>query len=495
MKSLKLSTGYLVSQRRISLQLSPSSHGDIGHPLHLPVPLDNNDLEIFGLPNEIFCTIFLFARDLSMSEPNNSKKLPTEVRISHVCRLWRSIAINFPNLWNTFRYGLPKSATIDVKGRLNTYLERSDPHLLDFWLNFRGDYHRIRFDYHGEMFRVILTHVDRWRRLTLLVDVDHFSIEYYCRKFMDIHPVNLEHFAFCPQVTARGQEKNFTPKIFKNGAEKLTSVRLETNSYGVCMPPISNLTTLRMERSLSNDIHINTSTILSLLAIPSLENLSLSGFGCDEYHDHETTIKKPIMMKNLRDLRCGTDQVGNLLSSIQAPRLHTLTLKDISFPLLQPNATPVLTTLILCNCYVPWTAFAGELSHIGNQIQHLTVSEDSEGTFHLHALTEFAEGSWPRLRTLRCNIQTVTRVELYTQLAISRLGTENAFSMYIHGNLLYMWGERSPDILPRFHALCDLRHWDDESPLIPRHWPYGDDRADHPYDKADYDSFRVISYH
>ena len=38
---------------------------------------------------------------------------------------------------NTFRYGLPKSPTIDIKGRLDTYLSdhRSDLHLLDFWLN------------------------------------------------------------------------------------------------------------------------------------------------------------------------------------------------------------------------------------------------------------------------------------------------------------------------------------------------------------------------
>lgn len=494
---MKIFPGYLVSQRpRISLQLSSSSHGHIGHSLHLPVPLNNNDLEIFALPNEIFCTIFLFARDLSMSEFDilNSKELPTEVRISHVCRLWRSIAINFPNLWNTFRYGLPKLPTIDVKGRLDTYLKRSDPHLLDFWLNFRGDRHRKRFNDHSEMFRVILTHVDRWRRLTLLVDVDnHFSIEDYCRDFKDIHPVNLEHFAFCPQVTAWGQKTFVPPKIFKNGAEKLTSVRLETNSYGVCVPPLSNLTTLRIERSLSREIDITTSTILPLLAIPSLENLSLSGFGYDEYLD--TTIKKPIVMKNLRDLRCGTDRVGNLLSFIQAPRLHTLTLKDISFPHLQPNATPLLNTLILCNCSVPWMAFARELSHIGDQIQHLTVSEDSKGTFHLHALTEFAEGRWPRLRTLRCNIQTITRVELYTHLAIFRVGAENPFSIYIHANLLYMWEERSPDILPQLHALCNLRSWDDESPMIPRYWPYGDDCADHPYDRADYDSFRVISYH
>jgi len=494
---MKMFPGYLLSHQsrtRISLQRSSNSHE---HPL-LPGPLDNNDMEIFALPNEIFCAIFLFARDLSMSESNilNLKELPTEVKISHVCRLWRSIAINFPVLWNTFRYGLPKSPTTDVRSRLDAYLERSDRQLLDFWLNFRGDRHRKHSNNHSEMFHVILTHVDRWRRFTLLVDVDdHRSIEDYRRDFKDIHPVNLEHFAFCPQVKAWGQETFFSPKIFKNGAEKLASVRLETNSYGVCVPPLSNLTTLRIERSLSKEAHIKTSTILPLLAIPSLENLSLSGFGHSEYV--EATIKKPIVMKNLRDLRCGTGRVVKILSFIEAPRLHTLTLKDVCFPHLRPNATPVLTTLILCNCSISWTAFARELSHIGNQIQHLTVSEASEGTFHLHALTEFAEGSWPRLRTLRCNLQTITRMELYTQLAISRLETENPFSMYVHGNLLSLWEERSPDILPQLHALCDLRAWDDESPLIPRHWPYGDDRADHPYDKADYDyhSFRVFSYH
>ncbi|KIM48737.1 hypothetical protein M413DRAFT_84875 [Hebeloma cylindrosporum] len=435
MKSMKMFPGYLASRRpRTSLQLSPSSHGHIGPPLDPPAPLDNNDLGIFVLPNEIFCAIFLLARDLSRtgsiseSDTLHLKELPTEVRVSHVCRLWRSIAINFPNLWNTFRYGLPKSSTIDVKGRLDEYLKRSEPQLLDFWLNFRGDRVGKRFEDHCEMFRVILTHVDRWRRLTVLVDVDYYCIDDYCQELEHIHPVNLEHFAFCPQVTATriGQETSLSPKIFINGAEKLTSVRLETNSFSICLPPLSNLTTLRIERSLSNEIHIETSTLLLLLALPSLENLSCSGFG----HGYpEATIKKPIVMKNLRDLRCGTDRVAKLLSFIEAPRLHTLTLKDISFPHLQPNAFPVLTTLILCNCSVQWTAFAGKLSRIANQIQHLTVSEDSKGTFHLHALTEFAEGRWPRLRTLRCNIQTITRAELYIQLAVCRLETDIEFSI------------------------------------------------------------------
>jgi hypothetical protein len=346
------------------------------------------------------------------------------------------------------------------------------------------------------MLHNILTHVDRWRRLTLLVD-DYFPIDNYCRDFKEIHPVNLEHFAFCPQITARASEQEtfFSPKIFKNGAGKLTSVRLETNSYSLCMPPLSNLTTLRVERSLTKEIQIKPSTILPLLAIPSLQNLSLSGFG---YGSLNVVVKKPIVMKNLRDFRCGTSWVGSLLSFIEAPRLHTLTLKDISFPHLQPNATPALTTLILCNCHVPWTAFAGVLSHIGNQVQHLTVSEDSDGnihTFHHFALTAFAEGSWPRLRTLRCNIQILTHVDLYIQLALFRLGTGNPFSLYVHGNLLYMWAQRSPDTLTQLHGFCDLRPWDEENPLIPRHWPYKDDPADHPYDKADYDSFKVVSYH
>lgn len=63
--------------------------------------------------------------------------------------------------------------------------------------------HRTRFNNHSKMFRIILMHVDRWRCLTLLSD-DHFTIKDYRREFKDIHPVNLKHFVFCPQVTARG---------------------------------------------------------------------------------------------------------------------------------------------------------------------------------------------------------------------------------------------------------------------------------------------------
>ena len=130
-------------------------------------PTSNGDSPIFILPNEIFCSIFIHARNASLVSGFFSLTArPQEIIISHVCGLWRSIALNYPSLWDTIRYGTPRSSKIKVKDRFAAYIERSGNNLLDIWLNFRGDYRNVRREDHKTMFAVLLSEVERWRRVT-----------------------------------------------------------------------------------------------------------------------------------------------------------------------------------------------------------------------------------------------------------------------------------------------------------------------------------------
>ncbi|KDR81994.1 hypothetical protein GALMADRAFT_264277 [Galerina marginata CBS 339.88] len=496
--------GHFLGRRNSS---QPTSHGatggpnvprvqvkDIVHIENILVQPVNDDLPFFDLPNEIFCLIFLHARNLSLIPTSrNLSARPIELTISHVCKLWRSISLNCPPMWDTFRYVVPKSPLVRVKDRFTSYIERSSSHPLDIWFNFRGDHGKARFKDHAEMFTVFLSQVDRWRRITILVDDNLSFIDVDLLK--GLHPVNLEHFALFPQQAGYSRAL-FKPNTFTSGAPKLKSVRLITTSYSFFLPPLSNITTLRFEKPsyYATDIQLRLSTVMALLGLPTLENLSVSGI---QIHQpvHNVDFKN-VILKRLQDFRCGSKDMAQILSYIQAPCLHSLTLRNVEFPILDAQSAPELTNLILLNCRVSWPAFSDKLLFVASRITHLTVSETpEEGTFHLHALTTFGmTNCWPQLTTLSCNIQSLSRLDPYLELALAQV--DQPFTVRVHQNLLDMWFERTPDLLPSVDGVCIIKSWDsDANPLVPWHWPYAEDRAEHPFDKSDYDPFRIISYH
>ncbi|KDR81995.1 hypothetical protein GALMADRAFT_207349 [Galerina marginata CBS 339.88] len=466
--------------------------------LTLRVDQSSNDgLKFFTLPNEIFDLIFLLARNQYLIPTSRSlTTFPIELTISHVCQLWRSISLDYPLLWDNFRYVIPKYKFVRAKHRFASYIERSRSHPLDIWFNFRADHGNARYNDHTEMFTMLLSQADRWRRVTFLVD----GIPPFLHLLKEVHPANLEHFAVLPQQAdyATYTPGLFIPSIFTSGALQLKSVRLTTTTHGVFLPPLSNITTFRIEKPscFSQFIRISLSEIIALLTISSLENLSISDIQFqDSFRDGNFKI---IIMERLQDLRCGSEDIAQILPYIQAPCLHSLTLKEVKFPVLDTNSAPELTNLILLDCEAPWPAFSDELSIVASRITHLTVSENSKGTFRLHSPTIFrTPHSWSKLRTLSFNLQFLSYVDRYLELALS-LPVDQPLTVRVHQNLLDTWNESTPDLLPHVDGLCKFQGWDLDSstnPLVPWHWPYAENSLEHPYDSSDYDSFRVTSYH
>ncbi|KAI0732024.1 hypothetical protein C8Q72DRAFT_188846 [Fomitopsis betulina] len=154
-------------------------------------PQDGRCLINDKLPPELLAQIFMAGIDLDdpadeideededdMDEDSDSddsdeetEKPPLEVTVSHVCKLWRDVAINTPALWSTLDFSrglsLPESAV---------YLERSKGAPLDIAIDITTD-----DDDEGDIddpssaeeleqiLDLIIPHVWHWRQLELMV--------------------------------------------------------------------------------------------------------------------------------------------------------------------------------------------------------------------------------------------------------------------------------------------------------------------------------------
>jgi len=453
-----------------------------------------------AIPGEIYCLIFIYARSASLLDIYYANQRHIEITISHVCQLWRNISLNYPVLWNTIRYSVPKSETPSPTDLLAMYLDRSQGCLLEIWWNFRKRLRPALGVVHSAMLTSLADVATRWRRITLLLDHDDESLLLQCVQLCKLNPTHLEHFSICPQ---RGegecripQEVALSkPRIFLAGAPKLTSVRLESSSWRPLLPPLANIVTIRLESPSKNPIPqdgIRLSTLLNLFSLKFLENVSLSGFTLTE---DVPIANSKIFTSTLRDFRCGCLNLVALLPLLEAPHLHTLTLKNAHLPILVAQSLPSLQSLILLNTTVHWTSFATSPSTISMQIKHLTISENSaSGTFSSHALTCMSKDIWPELVTLSCNIQQISHIDMYLQLAA--MNNTHPFTLRINRRLLEMWFDRANDSMTTLKAICYVQAWDEVTPLIPHQWPYTEEfNIDHVVDKMDHDNFRVLSYH
>ena len=471
-----------------------------------PPETQSNSLNghVFKIPTEILCTIFIFARDLSLlPDSRRFKSLPCEVIISHVCRSWRMVALDLPQLWNTYRYTPPRSLHVKIISRFSTYVQRSSAQTLDIWLNFLGDHAPKWINIHRTLLHATLEQATRWRRYTVLLDDtlhDQETLVEHYKSLKILYNSHLEHFAFCPIHPPRSlnasKEALFSPRLLLFGAPALKSIRLDSNSFYHCLPPISGLTTLRIDSPTQyvSNTTVSLHSFAPVLQIPTLQNLSISGINIREDLTDGVPLPHELVMKNLQELRCSSADVIELFQYIHTPQLETLVLKRADFPILLPKSVSNLTSLVLINCSVPWKRLSREMSHISERITHLTVSEQSSGIFHRDALLCFdpTENLWPNLVYLGCNIQTATHLEFYLQFA--ELRSPVPLTLHVHHNLLELWGVRSPSQLSSLQDICKLKSWDDLRPLVPYHWPYKEDGADFGYDRTDYDPFGVIPY-
>lgn len=391
--------------------------------------LCNRNTPILALPMEVTCLIFRetfsTVAPVETKDPNYQTFKLTEVDITHVCRQWRSVAISLPILWTTFYYfgNTASAATLD---RFEVYLERSKTRLLELWFEFRGTSGREEALHRAALEKAIV-HVDRWRILTVFSSSETEAKSSFNSKvltlFKPLYAPNLEHFALYPDLpyetilnTSKTIQQNLQPEIFTEGAPKLRSVWMDTSTPVLYLPPLANVTTLRIEFGAESvDMLISLLSFRALLAIPTLENVSLHEALCINFTSFHP---EPIHMNRLKHLRFGNELLCNVLPDVRAPLLETLVIHNGSIESdyytdarggEEPYAFPSLKSIALIDVTCENRATLWYFSRMTRNASQITITQMDrhEAILHaIHDLPEKEEGFWPNLRTLTCDIET-----------------------------------------------------------------------------------------
>jgi len=478
--------------------------------------LCNRNTPILALPVEVTCLIFRetfsTAATVETKDPHYQGLKLTEVDITHVCRQWRSVAISLPILWTTFYY-FGHAASAATLERFEVYLERSKTRLLELWFEFRGTNVREE-SLHRTALEKAIMHVNRWRLFTLFSETEgksSFNTE-VLTLLKPLYAPNLEHFALYPDLpyetmlqSSKTIQQNLQPAIFTEGAPKLRSVWMDTSTPVIYMPPLANVTTLRIEYGAESvDMIISTLSFRALLAIPTLENLSLNDTVCTTNSPHHPA---PIHMNRLKHLRFSNEFLCNVLPDLRAPLLETLA---IYHGVLEseyyadgrragePDNFPSLKSVALIDVTCENRATMWYFSRMTRNASQITITQMDQDEAVLQAIDDLPEeeGFWPNLRMLTCDIETPYAEDISVLLKIAR-----CWDRYKRGLTLKMpiaqaarWKATSPPqaTYEMVSALCTIEELvaNDLRDLGP--WPPGEgDTLDRRLDFYDTDPFRI----
>ncbi|PPQ95945.1 hypothetical protein CVT26_016111 [Gymnopilus dilepis] len=395
--------------------------------------IHNRKISVLNLPNEVTCIIFDYAFVHSVLSPNgssSSKKIPLfEVVASHVCHHWRFVALSYPQLWSHFRYNSKRGPSLVSLAQFNAYMERSRNVGLELWFNFRaalGD-----LDDYIRLTRRALRHYKRWKRFTLLSDLESPVIEVHlCMRRGSMSAPMLEHFALCAEK-GNGTEgfsgtiTSMNGIIFKGGTPNLKSVSLDLTGAFFCLPSIRNVTTLHLEtRDESRKFNLPIPLLWDVLTLPPLVDLSIIGDLVPPLAVDYDRLE-PIMLPSLKHLRVAMSTLlVYLLPFIRAPLLETLTLKDVDFPPsfatrphggVVPISNLYMFPALQSLCFINVSALLVRTTRqFATMTANATEITFSEGTYEENFFTTFADRSlpkeiltpWPKLKVLTFNVET-----------------------------------------------------------------------------------------
>jgi len=391
-----------------------------------------------------------------------------EVVLSHVCRYWRSIALDMPTLWTRYRYHsyifYPPGPSLH---RLEAYLERSGDRLLDLRFDFRiaqGNHYDCGSRL--QMIAKIVSHVKRWRRISIITDKNTPILD-LLDNFKKVRAPNLEHMAMRMGgygATSR-QIQNLQPVIFKGGAPKLSSITADYLNH-LILSPLSNITTLRIEQpKLQTKWElISPEAFISILLIPSLRNLSLVGdIGVLVYvEDFEGTI----FMLNLKHLRVADCwSMSMILPYLRAPQLETLIIRNwLPEEFHTPDynyAFPSLHTLVFekpsfSDYENPGSWNANILTSLSMLTRHATYIAFSHfSSLERAFLFPGHKTFWPNLHIINFNVRCSTRIDDYLRFATARANPKKPpFVLRIHKHLIQMWRVEAPYALDQLRRTC-----------------------------------------
>lgn len=469
----------------------------------------NKHSPILQLPVEVTCFIFEHTQlpisvdeEKEEEEEEEEPQYLMEVVVSHVCRRWRKIALGYPKLWSSFYYEAdeslrdPSCVPLD---RLESYLERSAALPLRLWFDFgRGSSDPEL--YHKLIDRSI-DHVHRWKHFTLFY-TEMFFLSDHTSRLSDVSAPFLEYLVLCSnaedwdQIESEPVVTNLDPIVLTNGAPKLTYLMLDGTSI-FCIPPLSNITTLRLEKAEGVGRYFNESTFLVLLSLPSLEQLSLVA---DVFTDQN--VDQHIHMPNLKRLRVAnldSPRFSSILANIHAPQLETFIIHTCMTGLdsqLEPYTYPALRKLWIVDSLMD-TTVAALVVQLTSQATDVFISQENidDGFFYslCQDLTTTEELTWPRLKTLKCNVEGYSDIDPYLSFARSR--PEQSFTLILHRELVEYWSTEYPISLLELKEICMLDEVADEDWIQKESfWPENMDLAPG-FDIQGRDPFAIDTYY
>ncbi|KDR82051.1 hypothetical protein GALMADRAFT_135427 [Galerina marginata CBS 339.88] len=443
----------------------------------------NRRASVLKLPAEVTGMIFSCAVGHPMEGDNEEgRHSQVEIVVSHVCHQWRTISLAFPHLWASFCYDGPAAAHVPLD-RLDAYLERSVSQPLELWLDCRDDEDEQFLVDNLVLMEKTLSHIARWKRVTVVSD-SHTPLTDFISAIETASAPNLEYFTFCCDIPDDHKNEpiaSLEPGIFTNGAPNLKSVMLDCSSYK-CVPPLSNVSTLRLEAIIDNTSPFSWKTFREILSLPHLANFSILG-EIFEVPDNHTTVGL-IAMNNLKHLRYSeTGGMALLLPYFRAPLLETLILQNDALPeefgaSAELYIFPSLRSVSLIEVTATSPLVALHFAAITESATEILFSqEDSDDTIFMTLLTAIpfsGPSYWTQVKLLTCNSPFQSHITQFITFAKPR--SKNGVVLRIFSSLDEHWKDEYPDEYDELTEACTIEAMDTEvNPLAAYSgWPPGD---------------------
>ena len=343
----------------------------------------------------------------------NNNEYPFEVLVSHTCSYFRQVALATPRLWTAL--SIHENCLDEF---LAEYIARSGQCLVDIRVDLTV--HKLQMDETrlNATIQMILPLSFRWRSLSITYDCENARyplISKLCNqpakalRHLSITVDDVDH----ADASIVNRDIAF-PHIFKEGTPTLEFVRLRGLAIHLFRPQLENVVTLHLDQTIF--IPVPYSTFRNIVTCsPVLAHLSIYGdiIATAQWPEGATPIHLPAL-QSLRICGVAGETYAGLLLGIHAPRLNSLTLKDLHpqdldllWDVVDVSRYTSLRSLIFCDFEPPVSTY----THIFKTFQeiiaftslHSSASESILVDLLLEGALPGQAGSlvpWPKLQML-----------------------------------------------------------------------------------------------
>ncbi|KAF8071697.1 hypothetical protein FPV67DRAFT_891469 [Lyophyllum atratum] len=357
--------------------------------------LVNLTAPVSKLPDEILADIFQLCQKTRVKI--GAARIAFAVAGSHVSTRWRGVMLGTPLLWNTIDLTITHRTRTRALQRLLAHLTRSGHCLLDLSLHIDVWGNIPVLLYH------LTPHADRWYRVS--ISVTRGSADDLYAPFCSVAAPSLIHLSLrignpeddTAVNSPRTEYPDTCPPIITRGSPMLKFVRVAGKVVGNLVPPLNAVTTFHVDAWPKNLMSLAQFRAL-IDALPNVVNLSLTGLSI-HLPRSPLDISEPISLPTLLSLRIRGNSTPShrLLSLLALPNLEALSLHGVDT--FDSAVIPTLQHLTLDSCIFS----EGELQNVFKAFPCVSVLSIDESTPEIISMLHVIVGSsplWPQLRSI-----------------------------------------------------------------------------------------------